>query len=733
MRTCKSFRDDEAVLFDLETRSAVDVKAVGGRAYARHPSTRVLTLVTRIDGVNHCWLPSTLWPGAVPPRISTVTVPRAYGEPGPVHVYVQPQLPDAVVQAVRQDRVFVAHNCAGFDAHVWTAKLQPVPRRWYDTIYAARTIGLPGKLALIGQRLAGVGKDEGQKILSRVIHDNGKPPPPGYILPILRYNLCDVLLLNRLFEATTGQDSEDALLDVHEAINDRGVYFDSTLAQRICDLSRQTIQRAAAEIARLTGGKLHEGNIRSIPQMTAWLREQGVQLPNLRRETVSRFIDHPEVFDSPEDHTAEDGDGRPISPVVPAVLRLRQAATRITGPKLHRAMEAVDADHRIRDLLVYHGAHTGRWSSSRVQVHNLTKGLAKLDLEALLAAPLTYESLEAVIEANRKHHPFATPDDVLSTLIRPTLRAAPGSVLLTCDYAAIECRGVAWVGGEDRLLDVFWADGDVYLDMARMIFGRAVTKADKTERNVGKVTVLGAGYSLSAAKFAMYAANNGIDLAAAGVTAEQCIEQFRTAYPQIAGYPTGTLDGKVMRGGGLWHKYGEAAMQAVAGKKVREAGRCRFCLEDGCLVIQLPSGRRIVYRQARVEDRVPAYCALLGLPPRPKPTVVCDGPKGEAVLYGGKITENVVQGLCRDLLADALVRLEAAGLPVVLHVHDEAVCEVPAAGAEEALHRMAAVMSTAPAWAEGFPVKVEGFACDRYVKSPFKGGVEVKYLNGKKA
>src|SRR5262249_28271267 len=124
---------------------------------------------------------------------------------------------------------------------------------------------------------------------------------------------------------------------------------------------------------------------------------------------------------------------------------------------------------------------------------------------------------------------------------------------------------------------------------------------------------------------------------------------------------------------------------------------------------------------------------LLGLPARAKPTVVYYGPKGEACLYGGKITENVVQAICRDLLADALLRLEAAGLPVVLHVHDEAVCEGPAARGEEALRRMAASMSTAPAWVEGFPVKVEGFACERYVKAPFKGCPEVKYLNGARA
>lgn len=726
MRSCKSFHDQEAVLFDLETRSACNLKTAGGRAYARHPSTRVLTLVVRIDGVNHCWVPSTLWPGGMPPVISSLSVPKEYGDPGPVQIYVQPELPQPVVDAIEQDRVFVAHNCLGFDAFVWSEKIRPVPRRWYDTLYAARVAGLPGNLDLIGERLMGIGKDEGGQLLGRVMHENGKPLPPGYIVPILRYNLCDVLMLQRLFDATAGQDSEDELLEVHESINDRGIYFDSALARRIFDLSREAIQRSVEEITRLTGGKLHGENIRSIPQVTDWLVEQGVRLPNLRKETVACFLD------SPEDFAPEEGVSGGISPAVLSVLRLRQAALRITGPKLERALEAVDADHRLRDLLVYHGSHTGRWTSHKVQVHNLTKGLAKLDIESLLARPLTYEAITSAIESNRKHYPHVTPDDVLSTLIRPTLRAAPGSILLICDYAAVECRGVAWVAGEQRLLDTFWADGDVYLDMASMIFGRTITKKDTTERNIGKVTVLGAGYSLSAAKFALYAANQGIDLAAAGVSPEQCIEQFRASYPRIAGHQVGVLDGKVMRRDGLWQHYHDAALEAVVKQTVIASNRCYFGFDAGCLVIQLPSGRELVYRQARVEERVPAYCALLGLPPRPKPTVIYNGPKGEASLYGGKISENVVQAICRDLLADAMLRLEAAGLPIVLHVHDEVVCEVLSSKAEETLQQMGKIMSTPPAWAAGFPVKVEGYACERYVKVPFKGSPEVKYLNGQK-
>ena len=142
-----------------------------------------------------------------------------------------------------------------------------------------------------------------------------------------------------------------------------------------------------------------------------------------------------------------------------------------------------------------------------------------------------------------------TVDDALSGLVRLTLVPSAGHVLVLADFNAIELRGTAWVAGETRLLAQFAARRNVYCEMASRIFGRAVVKADKTERNVGKVTCLGAGYSMGAPTFALYCAGQGIDLAAAHSSASACIEAFRDAYPAIAGRPAGVLDGKVLRRG----------------------------------------------------------------------------------------------------------------------------------------------------------------------------------------
>jgi DNA polymerase len=171
-------------------------------------------------------------------------------------------------------------------------------------------------------------------------------------------------------------------------------------------------------------------------------------------------------------------------------------------------------------------------------------------------------------------------------------------------------------------------------------------------------------------------------------------------------------------------------MRAVLERTSATAGRCA-CTRDGShLVVTLPSGREVVYRNCRVEERVPAYVYALGLPERLKPTLVYDHPKGEATLFGGKITENLVQAICRDLLCCAMLRCERAGLPVVAHVHDELVVEVPRGEAEEALGRLVALMSLPPRWAADFPMVVEGFATPRYTKSAFRGWPRAEAANG---
>ncbi len=302
-------------------------------------------------------------------------------------------------------------------------------------------------------------------------------------------------------------------------------------------------------------------------------------------------------------------------------------------------------------------------------------------------------------------------------------------MFLLGDLASIEARAVAWCANETNLLSLFASGGDTYCDFATRIFGRAITKELTRERAVGKQAVLGCGFSMGADRFAETCAEHGVDLQAAGVSAQAIVQAYRKAYPAIAG--------GVARSGfripGLWQNVETAARQAVDEGRSTTAGRCDFLRERDALVIRLPSGRKIFYHNARIEPRVPGYCVKQGLPQEEKPTLVYDGPtekdKGTAT-YGGKLTENIVSGISRDLLVAAMLECERRGLPVVLHVHDEAVVEIGADRADVGLREFLAIMSTPPAWAVGFPLEVEGFCSTRYTKHPPQGAVVLRARNG---
>jgi DNA polymerase len=294
----------------------------------------------------------------------------------------------------------------------------------------------------------------------------------------------------------------------------------------------------------------------------------------------------------------------------------------------------------------------------------------------------------------------------------------------------LPCRGVAWCAGEQALLARFAAGEDTYLALAECVFGRPLTRQDGRERQIGKQAVLGCGYGMGARTFGERCLALGIDLAAAHTSAEAVVEGYRDAYPKVAGTRV-RENGHTRRRGGLWKEVEAAARACVLTGVPQSAGRCTFSREGTTLLVGLPGGRRLHYRNARVESVVPAYCGEKGLAAKPRPAVLFDHPRRRGVqAYGGLLTENLVQAITRDLLAAALLECERLGLPVVLHVHDEIVIEVPEATAEEALRRLAQVMSTPPGWAAGFPIEVKGFVAERYAKDPPPGAHVVKARNG---
>jgi DNA polymerase len=520
--------------------------------------------------------------------------------------------------------------------------------------------------------------------------------------------IADMLVLAQLHEIVRGH-AEPQVLAFDRVVNDRGIAFDAELAHAVIELEAHETRIASEKVERETYGEIKAGDLHKDQRIQKWLRLHGVDLPDLQYATLQKTLQ-------------ERSD---LEPVVRLVLEARRSVNRVTAPKLEHGIATCELDGRLRDLLVYHQARTGRWAGRGAQPHNLPRPHHDLqDLAPLVAAISAPEKFRKLLP------PTVTTADAYSALIRLCYRAGPGAMLLLGDFASIEARAVAWCANETNLLRLFATGGDAYCDFATRIFGRAITKEMKRERAVGKQAVLGCGFGMGPDRFAETCATHGVDLQAAGVDAQFIVNAYRTAYPRIAG---GVIAGCAFPSSGLWRNVETAARQAVEEGRCSTAGRCEFSRERDALVIKLPSGRKIYYHNARIEERVPSYCASLGVPAFEKPTLVYDGPTEKdqgTTTYGGKLTENIASGISRDLLVAAMLECERRELPVVLHVHDESVVEVAADGADVRLCELLTIMSTPPPWADGFPLEVEGFCSTRYTKHPPQGAVVLKARNG---
>lgn len=651
---------------DLETQSAVDLKKHGNWPYVTDDSTRLLSAVFKLPGSKPItWVPRPL-PGLTFPNLVT-------GE----------EIPNEI-RELMATHVWVAHNAEGFDALVWARLFQWDQPRWRDTQPMARAMGLPGSLDKLSRWFGGAGKSDAG---SRAMKLLTKPGVVG-TLPLwnkmLQYNVDDVNMLETIYDQVKPVLKYHArYLAAHSIINDRGVRVDAALTNQLTKLWVDSKYKSQDDIAELTGGELTEENIRSNTTMHKWLKKHGFELTSLRREEVEAFLADPGEL--PEDTNVEH------LALVAEVLRLRSHVTRIGEAKLARLLSSI-VDGRLRYWAVYHGAATGRYSSRGVQMHNLPRGNSDLDVESMLATLAAGETVDL-------------GDDqalTLNTLTRSCFIADPGEDLLISDYAAIEARCLAWMSDETRMLDQYHNKEDLYLDMASKLFGRQVTKADKSERHIGKQIILGAGYGMSGDRFDVYCRLAKVDLAKHNLTGAACIKAYRDGYPAVPK---------------LWKAMEQAAMDCVKGRGDQVAGRCRFMMRDSALVVVLPSGREIYYQRAQVVKRIPHWAILKRMSVAPRDTLVYMHPQGfEKTLYGALIVENCDQAICSDLLREAQLRYEKAGLKTVVHVHDELV----ATGSPDDIHKAVRIMAKAPRWAAGFPISVEGFNCPRYVKVPWK-------------
>jgi DNA polymerase len=633
------------VSVDFETRSAVDLRKTGVYKYASDQSTDIWCMAYKApwsDDVQ-VWLPGD---------------------------EVDARLEDWIVEG----GLLSAWN-ANFERTIWNEIMvgrYQWPRtgikQWRCTMAQASAMGLPRAL---GQAAAVLGVEEqkdktGAALMLRMARPRKVNADGSYtwwntkdkLDTLVAYCRQDVRTELSVAETLHAMpDSERRLYQLDQRVNDRGVALDVDLVHRIKELANNASLEIDAEIQRLTKGQVKAAT--NAMDLTAWLNAHGIRAKSVDKQTVARLLS----FDR-------------LHPVIREVLKLRQNGAKSSTAKYDAMLHAVNADGRMRGLLVYHGAATGRWSGRLVQPQNFPRPQKKQDeLDAIIAKLKAGEDVS--------EHGAGTV--LASDLLRSMLIADEGNRLMFADYSAIEARVLAWVAGQSDLVETFRKGGDVYIEMASAIYSVNVDSVTDKQRQVGKMAILGCGYGMGGKRFAEQCATMGIRVDED--EAKRIVSVYREKNNRIAQY---------------WRDVENDFVEMVKG-----AGRV------GTVPLPLPSGRSLTYHNPRIIQRETPWGAM-------RDTAQVDTLNSvtrqwvSQIIWGGLLTENVVQATARDMMATAMMALEVKGYNVILSVHDEIICEVP--DNFGSLDEMIDIMTRVPAWAEGCPINAEGKEGKRYRK-----------------
>lgn len=646
---------------DLETYSSVPIKKAGAQAYIRSPDFEILLFAYSLDGQ--------------PPEI----IDFASGE----------ILPEWLRNALT-DPEYIKHAYnAPFEWGCLNKYLgcKMPPSQWRDTMLHGLYCGYTAGLEATGQAV-GLPADKQKlntgKALIRYFCVPCKPSKvnggrtrnyphhdPDKWQLFKEYCLQDVVTemeIDKRLSAFPVPDLVQKQWETDLVINDRGVAVDMDFVQGALELGETVRSTLTEEAISLSG--LYNPN--SVKQLGRWLEEEtGEEISNLRKDTVSKLLGREENSDT-----------------VNRMLEIRQELGKTSTKKYDAIEQCVCPDGRVRGLLQYYGANrTGRWAGRLVQVQNLPRTYTEpLELARQLVKGRKLDGLKVV---------YGSVNDTLSQLIRTAFIAPEGHVLIDADFSAIEARVISWLAGQEWRLDVFRNGGDIYCASASQMFGVPVVKGGENGhlRQKGKVAELALGYQGgSGALIAMGALDMGIP----EEELPEIVNRWRDANSKIRD---------------LWYAFDSAATQVINnGGSVNVRG-CILSREYDyaqgvtCLTILLPSGRKLYYVNPAIGEN------RWGNPSISYKGMDQTTKKWKRIeTYGGKLVENCVQAIARDCLAQAIDHLEAAGLPVVFHVHDEVVIDVaPFADNETMLKTVVDIMSTPIPWAEGLPLGADGW------------------------
>ena len=722
----------ELLYLDFETYSGIDLKKVGSYAYAEHPSTEVLICTYAFDDE--------------PVRVWDCT--DGSDMPGDLHRALRRLVkPNSRMKIVGHnflmfDRLIMKH-CWGFDIPVSNT---------IDTMIWAFRHALPGSLDALCEVL-GVSADNAKdKRGKALIQRFSKPTPKNYKIRrytaethpdewalFIKYAVSDITAMREVFHKLPrwgNSEFEDRVLELDQLINDRGFKVDVALAESAIEAVEKHKVQLQEEAQRKYGGSLTGKDFLPI------LRELAPahRIHNAQKSTLNDLLADDDLPD----------DAR-------AIIEMRLGAASTASTKYNPLLLGRSSDDRRRGCIQYGGAkRTLRFAGKGFQPQNLARGYYHDDeLDKGIAALLK----------GRAHRRFDVAKLTAST-VRSCIIPEAGKKFVVADYSNVEGRGLAWLAGEDDLIEVFVNGVDVYKKLASTVFNVAYEDVTKDQRQIAKAMVLGLGYAGGVGAFVTFAKNLGLDLndmtntlagtfpdhiwaaTARGYEWARIQEAKRPPRPgEKDDRPSYILDKKVWRTCDalkrmyreanpaivqFWRDIEDAAMAAIRnpGKEFTAGPRgVKFSrnvetdnngnkVAGWWLRMTLPSGRVMSYpgvglsvsKETDEDGKVSTNVRI-----KYQGENQLTRQWGFQYTYSGKLVENCTQALCRDLLANALLNVEANGYPIVLHVHDEIICETPDLP-EYNVAELERLMCELPEWAEGFPLVAEGAEMKRYAK-----------------
>lgn len=653
------------LFIDVETYSSVDIKESGAYKYIESPDFEILIIGYALDDS--------------PVKI----VDLAQGE----------EMPEEFEEALLDpDCVKVAHN-AVFERLSFKRIGYNVPaEQWYCTSVKAAYCGLPLSLDGVSKALNLTDKklDTGKALIKyfscpcKATRVNGmrtrnypEHAPEKWEM-YKEYNKYDVLAEREIFkrlEAYIIPDIERKMYVLDQNINDRGILVDMELAESAIAVDNTYTSILTQHAQQLTGLE----NPNSPAQIRQWIEKTtGCVVMSLSKETMpdlmKEFVDYPDVIE---------------------LLNIRKKLSKTSIKKYYAMLNCAMKDHRVRGTFQFYGANrTGRWAGRLLQLQNLSKNhISHIEVPREMIRACDWESVEMM---------YDDVADILSQLVRTALIASPGKVFSVADFSAIEARVISWLANEKWRMDVFRGDGKIYEATGAKMFNvpiSAITKGSVL-RDKSKISELALGYegSLGALK-----RMGGERMGLSDTEMMSLVRKWRSANLAIVD---------------MWKEIDEASKEAVRYQRPVSC-TCRNIIFD-CngefMTIQLPSGRKLFYYGPKFKDKKIGHSTM---PTR----VLCyqgvvqeTKQWGEIDTYGGKLTENIVQAISRDLLGNSMLNLEANDYHPVCHIHDEVLCEVPEENAQAYYEEMASIMGTPPEWASDLPLRADGYTTPFYLK-----------------